>query len=148
MSAFIVSRKHIAYLIDAAEVLGSRRHSPFTWFHDGIWHTLGQDHDTPERIGQALWCTNVASVLHRYPRDTPATAPGPIGETYYYGKHRPAAHADWKMVQILKACHCYEYQSCEHPEWETSEAHAILAAIESAAVRALPGYDDAPWGID
>lgn len=146
MSAFIVGRKHIEYLIESAESLARRQRSSFRWFHDGAWHTLGQDHDTPERVGQCLWCTNVASVLYRYPEDTPATAPGPIGDTYYYGRHVPKP-IKFNPVQMLKACHCYDYQSCEHPEWESSEAYAIVRSIESSAMRALPGYDDAEWDI-
>ena len=147
MSAFIVSRQHIAYLIEAAEQIARRNRTHFRWFHDGTWHTLGEDHDTADRIGQCLWCTNVASVLYRYPQDTPQTAPGPIGETYYYGRHRPTPIA-WNPVQVLKAVHCFDYQSCEHPEWEASEAYSIVKAIEHDAMRALPGYDDAAWGID
>ena len=52
-----------------------------------------------------------------------------------------------RPIDVIKACHCQEYQSCEHDGWETSTAKAIVDAIEGAASRALPGYDDAPWEI-
>lgn len=52
-----------------------------------------------------------------------------------------------RPIDVIKACDCLEYQSCEHDGWETSTAKAIVDAIKGAACRALPGYDDAPWEI-
>ena len=51
-------------------------------------------------------------------------------------------------VQVLKACNCLEYQSCEHPGWEDSQARANLEVIRAYAVRQLPGYEDADWTLD
>lgn len=51
------------------------------------------------------------------------------------------------LLTIIKACHCYAYQACEHTGWETSRAKQIVDRIEAHAVRALPGYDAAPWGL-
>lgn len=51
-------------------------------------------------------------------------------------------------VQTLKAISRFEYQACEPPEWEFSEAHAFCRALESEAIRNLPGYDDADGLID
>jgi hypothetical protein len=48
----------------------------------------------------------------------------------------------------LKAISCYEYQSCEHPGWRKSEAHAFCEALRDMAIGCLPGYDDAPWEIN
>ncbi len=50
-------------------------------------------------------------------------------------------------VEVLKACSCYEYQSCEHDGWERSEAFRLIEAIRHAAIAALPGYEDADWEI-
>jgi hypothetical protein len=52
------------------------------------------------------------------------------------------------VVVLIKAIHCYEYQSCEHDEWEKSKAADYCTALESMLVHELPGYDAAPWGID
>lgn len=51
-------------------------------------------------------------------------------------------------VQIIKACQCLAYQSCEHREWEASKARLTIDAISKAAIRALPGYSDAAWELD
>jgi len=51
-------------------------------------------------------------------------------------------------VITLSLISCYEYQSCEHPEWRTSEARAICEALRKLAIRNLPGYDEAPWHAD
>jgi hypothetical protein len=51
-------------------------------------------------------------------------------------------------VEVLKAIHHYTYQSCEHPEWWTSEARAFVEALKNDQIHKLPGYNDAPWGWD
>jgi hypothetical protein len=48
---------------------------------------------------------------------------------------------------MIKLCHHYAYQACEHDGWEASDARKLVDAIEAHAVRHLPGYDDAPWGV-
>jgi hypothetical protein len=57
-----------------------------------------------------------------------------------------AAALPFEALQVLKACACYAYQSCEHSGWEASEAHAFIQALKDKAVRTLPGYGDAVWG--
>lgn len=52
-----------------------------------------------------------------------------------------------RPIDVLKACDCLAYQSCEHDGWETSTAKVIVSAIKEAAIRELPGYDEAPWEI-
>jgi hypothetical protein len=94
-----------------------------------------------------LWKENMISVAHRYS--------GPVeelpGDRYVEdGITKPDVAAQaviaFNAVQVLKACNCLEYQSCEHPGWEASEAHAFLQALKDKAVRALPGYETARWG--
>lgn len=50
-------------------------------------------------------------------------------------------------VAVLKLIDSYEYQACEHPEWETSEAHAFCSALRRALIHELPGYDEAAWSL-
>jgi hypothetical protein len=51
-------------------------------------------------------------------------------------------------VSIIKACDCLDYQSCEHDEWEQSEAWLIMYTIHKFAGRRTAGYDDAPgWEL-
>jgi len=67
---------------------------------------------------------------------------------YQYGHHRhdPCAPPP-SPVAVLKACDGYEYQACEHPGWEASEAHAYINALRRRAIHALPGYDEAAWEV-
>lgn len=51
-------------------------------------------------------------------------------------------------VPVLKAIACLEYQSCEDPNWQTSEASAYCEALRLRVINFLPGYADAPaWPI-
>ena len=54
--------------------------------------------------------------------------------------------APFSAVQVIKACNCLDYQSCEHDGWEASEAKSFLDSLISAACHRLPGYDAAEWG--
>lgn len=98
-----------------------------------------------------LYAENIRSVLHRYPDDTFESAPGLINKpeqiTVTY-KH--FNHVDWvlKPVAILKMCDGLEYQSCETEDYESMPAYRLLQNIRRAAIRALPGYEDAPWDYD
>lgn len=104
---------------------------------------------TPERaheVGWMLLLENVRSVRHRY--DTPEDGDDLPGSTSAYWRepyrwedprYRPTA------AEALKAVACYEYQSCEHPEWESSEAAQFCEALRHALINALPGYEAAPW---
>ena len=150
MSAYIVSREHIWYLIEAARTLPSRnlQGGRLRWFWDRKSRELRAGECEKEaELGQTLWDENIRSVLYRYPRDTKETAPGSCaGETFLYDKH-PYSMRRVEPDQVLKLCDSLEYQSCEHDGWEASEAHAIVEAIRCAAIHALPGYDAAEWSI-
>ncbi len=83
MSAFMVDREHIAYLVTAASRMGLQAN--------------------PE-VGQMLWNENRYSVEHRYP-DCLETGgyPGPIGETFVYDEHH-ASREPIDPVQVLAGC--------------------------------------------
>jgi len=59
------------------------------------------------------------------------------------GKSGPAL----PVIEILKLCNCYDYQACEFDGWEASDAYAFMRELRSHVVRALPGYEQAPWSI-
>ena len=97
------------------------------------------NHDV-ERAKMILREQNEQSLLARY---------GDSGREMFGGPFRSEPFAvQVPIVSLIKACHCYAYQACESADWQASEAFAIVEAIESALVRALPGYGDAPWGLD
>ncbi len=109
----------------------------------------------------------VASVHGRYPDTDPdeGDLPGPR-DAYYMGPYvfepvtRPgvmsigargltiAIEPLVSAAELAKGIANYEYQSCEHPEWEGSEAHAFCRALKEEILASLPGYEDAPWGWD
>lgn len=150
MSAYVVDRQHIMYLVKAAASRQLNHGSDFRWTHNGKTHKLsglvdGQEEEI--RIANILWRENVKSVMYRYPDDTEDSLPGPIGETYWITIDD--LNMLWtvlKPVQVIKSCHCYAYQSCEHEEWETSEAKAFVDRLIARETRRIPGYDDCQWG--
>ena len=52
-----------------------------------------------------------------------------------------------RCVQILKACHSYNYQSCENNGYYDSLAYAIIEKIIKDTTMNLDGYDEAEWDI-
>jgi hypothetical protein len=139
MSAYIVDRAHIAYLVHSADSL---TRGVFSWFD-------GEDHQTmssPAAAGQILWDENVKSVQHRYPGENVGCLPGPGLARYDYGAHQQSAKPV-NPVATLKAISCYQYQSCEHPGWATSSAKRFTDTLRLTAIRALPGYDEAAWEV-
>lgn len=142
MSAFLVKQAHIAYLVNAAVYFA--RTSPYGlgWLdpETQAYHKLdGYDRDQASRLGQVLWDANVKSVSARYRVERGAT------ERYEhaYARDQPLP----RLVQVLKAVACLEYQACEYDGWERSEARAALEAIKGAAIHALPGYQEAQWEV-
>lgn len=105
----------------------------------------------PEAIAtfyaNTLYCENYRSVENRYPGG--GALPGPIelpGEITVTTKdRRDPQYAQLDAVNILKMCDGLEYQSCECDDWRKSVAYELLTAIRLAAIRTLPGYDQAHW---
>jgi hypothetical protein len=98
-----------------------------------------------ERAFRKLKRENVASLDARYPGDKGDAGPEETWRLDDSARHD--AVFGLSMVTIIKLCHCYAYQACEHKGWATSLAKKLVDAIEAHAIRRLPGYDKAPWGI-
>ncbi len=147
MSAYMVDRHHIRYLIEAAK---SKRICPygFSWRHNGQAHAMPHGTEGEVKLANMLWSENMRSINYRYPNDTIATMPGPIGESYVFDvtDYPLLVWNTFDPLQVVKACDCYEYQSCEHPEWETSEAKAFVDHLRHCAPMAMAAYDKAEWG--
>lgn len=156
MSAWIVDKAHIDYLVSAGFIGGVA--NPLEWFdaepgpeafREGEpwgpgWREHLEEHgrkltrETAGRVGAMLWAENVASVNHRY-------AETELEDPYLFARVMVEGWA------ALKALECYEYQSCEHPGWRTSEARAFCDALRARLIDHLeaqePRYTDAPWGF-
>jgi hypothetical protein len=130
MSAWIVTKAHIDALVQALTVEGLVPVSDAT------------------KTGQMLWDENYASINARY-RET-EKAP----RYKFKGVEAPLHDA-----AIVRQARCYDYQTCEHAEWEGSEARRLVDALV-AKLEARNGGEDfdrayeaaskcrLPWGID
>lgn len=148
MSAFMCSDNHLAILASYA-VRHCLEDVPYALRteleRDGFEHKPGGYMRTVARVASMLASENLRSIEHRYPGDH-------SGEQEAYASFDVPKGAETRAHQlpalhIIKACHCYAYQACEHPGWEASDARKLTDAIEAHAVRHLPGYDAAPWGL-
>lgn len=89
-------------------------------------------------LGAILLAENVKSVTSRY------------GESDGNATFVPCSRCSMPSapsIQIIKAAHCYAYQACEHEGWIGSAAMRVVEDSENHAVRQLPGYAEAVWGI-
>lgn len=153
MSAYIVSKAHIDAMVSAAgEVIFQDHASGLTWYHEGERYEVSYgDRIMGTLAGQMLWTANLKSINCRYPDtiDMPSNCPGPNDfkgpETIEAYVFKPTPRLS--PVAVLKAVDCYVYQSCEDPEFYSSEAYAFCEALRHKMTRQLPGYDDAPWEI-
>ena len=125
MSAWLVSKKHIDVLVHARSI-------------SKFWD-VPENEMTDTELGKMLWRENMLSLEARYDD----RIDDDLLEGYSYSEPK-----QFPIVNILKAIHCYEYQSCEHEGWKNSAAHNYCKLIHHALISYLPGYDDAPWGID
>lgn len=143
MSAFVCDFATFDYLATAARQWRLQVHNLYhPDLPSGDLHAVTQ----ADRLAEILYAENLRSVLYRYPDDTKESAPGNVAELAITYRFRPVMTVI-KPVIVLKALHCVRYQSCECPDYETTVAWKILEALESEAIRHLPGYDDAPWGL-
>jgi hypothetical protein len=155
MSAFVVSNSHIHLLVHTAMYGPTDAHRTwhtFSYYHrtpnepagnSGTQHTIRPgDFDAADKLGQLLLSENVKSVHHRYPSDHDLPA-GDYAALYRFGS---APHVS--AVDMLVALDGYEYQSCEHPDWRTSEAHSFTDTLRRAVIGHLPGYYESRcWAI-
>lgn len=115
MSAFIVDKEHIDVLVNAMAQYGVT---------DGV---TGQR--SYRDLGQLLWSENVRSVDHRY-------ASANVRRRYTLR----TTEGSLNPLAVLKAIDCYEYQSCEHPNWPHSETYSWIAMLRDAIYAAHPKY--------
>jgi hypothetical protein len=141
MSAYVVEKNHIGYLVDAAYFLGVHYH------YQGEWRRV----INLERyaLGQILWDENVKSVQYRYDETDRNNLPCACADAPDFIFDLPAntwPEEDY-YLQVIQSCRCYDYQACEHSCYRESEAKAIIDAIQTDAVsKLLNQNDDLIWG--
>jgi len=129
MSAWMCSNAHISLIVDAAVALA------------GV-------NETKEELFSILHLENERSLAYRYGSNISDDHSG-----YARLEFEP------RLEDIFIQVRCYDYQSCEHPEWPNSKAWAICRAIETkiqliwnldfdGAYDRSSGADPKPvWGI-
>lgn len=159
MSCWIVSDTLISALVTAAA-----RYDKYRQLPGADWPALHAAH--PEafpRMGGKLagFIPNDSNVAKEYPSEIGralALANVQSMDACYNGRHTSADdYADalafrcepvtLDPVTLIKQVHCYAYQSCEAPGWDSSWAKKFCAELESILIRNLPGYEAAPWGV-
>ena len=143
MSAWTVSKAHIDALVNAG-------------IQYGLMGTVDAAH-----VGAMLWDENHRSVNHLYREETPTPA------------YRPTLLPPGVLldpVATLKVVACYDYQTCESSDYNTTIAYqwgvtlreALIATLPAALQRRVPyvgdatryafteteTYNAAPWGVD
>jgi hypothetical protein len=158
MSAYIVSKTHIDALLTAGLHQRWCTYGPLRWFDseeidDGCFqvgepwgpdshrwleaHRRELTDATAGFVGAMLWAENRRSVNHRYAEEE-------WEEPYVFERLRGIPNP----VDVLKALDGYEYQSCEHREWRSSEAWAFCEALRRRVIHHVPGYENSnAWEI-
>ncbi len=137
MSAFIVDKKHIDAMCKFAQDHNMIFEMDGFKFHSAI---------DLNHIGQILVNQNHASVNFRYSEF----------EAPYVYQFSPEIKTKLSTMQIVKACHCYRYQSCETKDFKETVAFKICEKIRETALSHYiaeceyantPQYDAASWEI-
>ena len=128
MSAFIVSDYHINALV----TYGINRKAQL-YTKDG-WEDFNED--TAWALASRLYRANVCSVNRRYGERTRTTG----------FRFQRVDISGLTAADIVKACDCLEYQSCEVKTWERSRARKTLQAIRESAIKALTANSQA-WEL-
>ncbi len=147
MSAFVVDKVHIDAMIQKGLHRQFINHGALRWMpRFDVWgaHSNELTRETQNAVGQMLVDECVKSVSYRYPGSN-GDLPGPCKQ-YWKEPYRfkPMCNAP-SPIQTIKLIECYEYQTCEHPDWKTSQARSFCAALKEDMISRIEGYDEAKW---
>ena len=156
MSAFMCSDDHIRVLAIAA-TYGTGREAVYTARRDAqqieeVRRYKPQSADArPVRLAaRTLVLANAAALRDRY-----GSAHDRFGDAVdETGAGPEIAEADVARLAphltpacIAKLVACYQYQACDWEGFQGSDAERLTWNALERAMRCLPGYDAAPWGI-
>lgn len=168
MSAYVVDKATIDAIVHAA-ITARSSFGPFAYYHgdqtlhgSSCWCRGRHDSRTPwhdvteataSAVGQMLWDANIASVNYRYP-DTvgndaalPSRKGHDTGVSYTYPERALLLAPPPDVGFAAKQLSCFNYQTCERPDYEQSEAFAFVQALREALLKRLQTYQSAPWGV-
>lgn len=130
MSAYMVEKHHIGYLVAAAFDRAYRIDAHL------------QPSLTMHEMAELLSLENARSIVYRYPQDS-------MDDTMHTWAKGEVESMLWMAIkpeQVIQSVRCYQYQACEHPGWNESRAKDITDRLLMAAVRVLPAVEKAEWG--
>lgn len=139
MSAFIVSDYQINALLSYAK--NQRSGDGIRIKNDSgefISIDASASQERMSEIGQILLNENYRSVNYRYKEKEEVPK--------FQFKH--ILSRTFSAAQILKACDCFDYQACETEDYRETLAAKIIDGVRALAIRNVPGYEDAEWGMD
>jgi hypothetical protein len=84
----------------------------------------------------------VAAILERFPDIARVEASRTLRTPKSFPRRRFTA------IDALKAARAFEKQSSSESAWVNSEASRLCSCVQSSAIAALPGYEEADWVID
>lgn len=142
MSAFVVSEATVSAIVGWYGVNRVREGLPQL--------TLNE----MQELGDVLMKENYRSVNYRYSEESRAL-PFEMKSIFF---RKPIAE-----IAVFASIHCLNYQSCETPDWEQTDACKLLRHIEKLVIdafptrlrhaalegfiRDLPEWEGVPWGI-
>ncbi len=91
-----------------------------------------------------IWEANIAAVKERYPDDPTMWD---VTEKLEITQEDVSNCQDLSFVELIKLCHCINYQCCDWNKWEESRAYVTLFTYIYRFESSLPGYEEAPWGL-
>jgi hypothetical protein len=139
MSAYILQDDTIDLLVTAG-LYGVGIDGGLRVYHEGEILTYNR-YEHADQLGTILKTANYDSVNYRYKESTEM-------EGYRYNGNEITQYLGGVVIpwgQVLKSARCYEYQSCETPEWEKSLANAIVEAITRKVCGFIAEQDNAEW---
>ena len=133
MSAYLVSHATINAIVAYAVAHFLPERQAVTLDHGRILFVRDAN-----AIGNVLWQESNRSVNIRYDEATP-------GPMFHFDPHGPVVGSAGMFCKLLS---CLDYQSCESDDWEHTAAYRLIARFRELACESMPGYEDAPWGLN
>jgi len=139
MSAWVVSSHHIDLLVSAAidhEIC-------LDFSKSGSLEIVTEAN--AQALGLMLWAENIRSVVCRY------NLSGTKEEEQYrldLASYRFRRYAGLRASAVASALACYDYQSCECPDYRETAAASFVYRLAQVIGDQPRGYGSEPWGFD